>query len=156
WKYFACRGGKNVLLLNAKIVTRQIQVHVDRVSDWRDVARPMPCRADVEKLAAGGDLPRHVQTARGGNVDPDEVDQPFGHKKNPLVAVHEQLAHGNRATGLLPQRLKPGDILGREGIFHEERSVRLDCLAKLNSLVRRNTLVDVMQEFDVKAQLVSQ
>src|SRR5215813_3410687 len=113
----------------------------------------MPCGPDVEKLAAGGDLPRHVQPAGRGNVDADEVDQPFGYQENPFVAIDEKLAHGDRATGLLPQRFKPGDILGREGILHEERAVGLDRLAELNGLVRRDTFVYVMQELHIESQL---
>src|SRR5262249_29287061 len=99
-KDFARSVGKYVLLLDSEVVAGQIQVHVHSVSDRRNIARPMPGRADVEKLAARRDLPRHVQAARCGDVDADEIDEPLGHQENPLVPVYEKLPHGDRATGL--------------------------------------------------------
>jgi hypothetical protein len=44
-----------------KVVAGQIKVHIDGMADRRDIAWAVPAGADVEELATGGNLARHVE-----------------------------------------------------------------------------------------------
>jgi hypothetical protein len=74
---------------------------------------PGPCQAvrTLKNSQQGGDLARHVQAADRRDVDPDEVDEPLRDKEDPLVAVHEKLAHRDCARGLQSENAKP-DVFG--------------------------------------------
>src|SRR5262245_55112266 len=86
-------------------------------------------------------------------MDADKVNQALSHQEHPLVPIDEQLAHRDCAASLLPQRAEPGNIFWSERILHEERPVRLHCLAELNGLIRRDALVDIVQEFHIETDL---
>src|SRR3954468_18508542 len=105
----------------------------------------MPGGADIEELTAGCDLSGHVESSGRGDVDANEVDQPLGCEENPFISIYKQLAHRNRATGLLTQCSEPGDIFRSERIFHEERPVRLNRLAQLNCLIWRKSFVHIVE-----------
>ena len=56
---------------------------------------------------------------------------------------------------LLPDLPEVGDVLRRDRILQEEELERLDVLGELDGLARRDPLVDVVQQFDLVAQLLA-
>ena len=145
-----------MLLLNPKIVAGQVEVEVHGVADRRDVAGAMPGRPDVEELAAGSDLAGHAQAADRRDMQPDEVDPAVGHKRQPLVAIDEQLSHRQGSRCLRTEMLKPRRVLGRETVFEEEQAERFQRLRELDGLDRGNTLVDVVDQLDIESELRTQ
>src|SRR3981081_746024 len=101
-------------------------MHVDGVAHRRDVTGAVPGCANVEEFTARGNLARHVQAARGGNVNADEINPAIGHQWQPFMAVYEQLAHGKRSGTLLAHDLKPSYVFRGERILEEEKTERLD------------------------------
>ena len=64
----------------------------------------------------------------------------------------EQLAHGLRRRALLADVAEPLDIFGRERVLQEEQLELLHVLGKTHRLNRVQPLVDVVQQFHLKAQ----
>src|SRR6266849_10126163 len=152
-KDFLGRRRKDSFFLDAEVIRGEVQVKVVGVADRVDVGGTVPGRPNIEKLAAGGDLAALVQAAGGGLVDADEIDQPLRDQREPFVAIDEQLAHGERGCRLLAKNAKPAHVLGGEGILHEERTVGLDGLAEQAGLVGVRTLVDVVDQLNIEAEL---
>jgi hypothetical protein len=116
----------------------------------------VPGRANVEELTARGYLARHVQAARGRDVNADEINPAVRHQRQPLMAVYEKLAHGKGSGALLAHDLKPGHVFRRKTVLEEEKPERLHGLGKHQRLRGRDALMDVMHELYVEAQLRAQ
>ena len=121
--------------------------------DRRGVAGAVPGGADAEELAERRHLARRAQAADLRDVDADEVDQPLGDERHVFVLRVEQLAHRDRDARLLAQQPEVVVLLGRERVFEEEQAVRLERLAEVDRLVRRDPLVHVVQQLDLVAEL---
>jgi hypothetical protein len=123
------------------------------MTDRIDVVRTVPSRAHIEELAAVRHLSAHIEAAHSGLVNTNEVDPPVGDQAEPLIAVDEQLTHSEWCRRFLAKDLEPAHIFRRDRIFHIKRPALLDRPAELNRLVRRRTLMDVMDQADVIAEL---
>jgi len=134
-----------------EVVERQIQVQVDRVADRRHVGGAVPCRAHAEELAAVGRLARQVQAARGGDVHADEINPAIGDEREPLVLVHEKLAHGDGGAALFADVLVPRGVLGGEQILHEVGAVLFDGLGQRQRPGWMRALVDVVAQLHIPA-----
>src|SRR5205085_479920 len=64
-EHLAHRRREDVLFLNAEVRTGEIEMHVDGMSDRGNIPRTVPGGANVEELAAHGDLAGHVESAGG-------------------------------------------------------------------------------------------
>jgi hypothetical protein len=89
-------------------------------------------------------------------VQAEEVDQPPGHQRHPLVGVVEQLAHRNRRRRLLPQRGEVADVLRAQRVLEEEQVVRLQLAGQPDGQHRRHALVHVVQQLHRVAHLLAQ
>lgn len=117
------------------------------MTDRIDVVRTVPNHAHIEELAAVRHLSAHIEAAHSGLVNTNEVDPPVGDQAEPLIAVDEQLTYSEWCRRFLAKDLEPAHIFRRDRIFHIKRP------AELNRLVRRRTLMDVMDQADVIAEL---
>src|SRR5215213_5156046 len=104
---------------------------------------PGPCQAvRTLQLAERSHLARGCDAAKRAEMHARKVDQPFGHQRNPLALVHEQLAHGDRRSALGAQITKPVGLLGCQRIFEEKQLVWFNRLGQLNRLWWGQPLVD--------------
>ena len=119
------------------------------MADWIDVVRSVPCSPHIEEFTAVCYFSAHVETADGGLMDANEVNPTVGDKAEPLLAIDEELAHGQGCGSFLAEYLEPTNILRREGILHVKRPVLLHGLAELNRLIRCGALVYVVYQSDI-------
>src|SRR5262245_63516420 len=103
----------------------------------------MPGGANAEVFAQGRDLARRTQTADLRDMDADEINQPVFDQGQIFMLCVEQFAHRDRRVALLAEQREMSVLFRRERVFNEERAVFFDVLADLNSLLQRDSLVDV-------------
>src|SRR4051794_27218481 len=93
-----CRAaGENVLLglrefaglLNAEVGHSQVEMHVGRMADGRNVAGTMPRRPHGEQLAHRGHLAGRRQSADLRKVNANEINQPPRDEIHPLMPAVE-------------------------------------------------------------------
>ena len=80
----------------------------------------MPGRAHVEEFATARHFARHVQPARGRNVNADEIDLAVGDQRQPLVPVvrNDQAAAKTDEPRRLAATQEQSKRLGGVGRFH--------------------------------------
>ncbi len=144
---------ESVSFLDTKVWGGQVEMNIGGVSDGRDVTGSVPRRADTEELAHRRHLFRRTEATDLRNVHANEVDQSSGDEWSPFVGVIEQFAHRDRDGGLLSEVVEVADIFGSEGVFDEEGSKLFEVTAELNGEHWRDSFVDVVQQFDLVAEL---
>src|SRR5262249_35619332 len=112
----------------------------------------MPGGANAEEFRERLNLARRTQASYLRDVDAYEIDQAVLDQRHVFVLRVEQLAHGQRGRGLLPQDFEMFVFLGRERIFEEEEVMILYIFAELQRLRQRHALVNVVQKFDFIAE----
>ena len=118
---------------------------------------PGPCQAVLTPMdfRHGGDLAHGRQAAGLRDVDADVIDQPAGDQRGPFVRAVEQFAHGDGGGALTADLAEVVDVFGRKRVLHEEHFEALGVFQELHGLVRRDALVDVVQQLDLVAQLLA-
>ncbi|MNJ67154.1 hypothetical protein D3C77_632980 [compost metagenome] len=93
--------------------------------------------------------------ARVHHGGPDVVDQLVLHQVLAVPDGVEDLAHGQRRGGVLPDQAEGVLVLGRRGVFHPEQVVGFQRFAQATGFDRRQAVMHVVQQMVLETQLVA-
>ena len=147
--------GERAPFLDAEVGGPEIEVEVGGVADGRDVVRAVPCGADAIEVSEGGDVSGGGNAAHLTDVHADEVDESGFDEGGPLAGVIEQFTHGNGRGALRADGVEPLEIFGGEGVFEEEEIAGLDGFGEVDGLNGAEAFVDVVEEFDFRADEIA-
>jgi len=119
-----CIVTKDVLLLYTEIIAGEVEGKIGSMADRRNIPRPVPGSADIEKFTEGGEFPSRTDPTDLGDMYPNEIDEPIFDKRDILIRVVEQLTHRDRRARLLTHELEIVYVLRREWILKEEEVIR--------------------------------
>src|SRR5947209_5294225 len=131
-------------------------MNVSRVADRRGVAWAMPGSPDPIKLAECCDFARGTDAAHLREMAANEIDQAPAYEIEPFIWIVEQLAHGDGSGALLAQGFEIADIFRRKRIFQEKEPVGFEFLRQADGIDGWQTLVHIVEQFDVVAELLAQ
>jgi hypothetical protein len=86
-------------------------------------------------------------------VNADKVEQPLFDHRHILTGIIKKFAYGNRRAGLLTENPQVFDVLWSEYVLQKEKAVFLQLLGERDGLNGRYALVNVVEQFDIIAQM---
>src|SRR5579863_2890397 len=140
---------KRRILLDAKIVTRDIQCDIAHRSNGRKIARAVPGCAYVKRLAQRSNLARGREPTHHRWMNANEIDQPLGNQRSPFQRMREQLAHGQLRRALFANQPEVIDILRRQHVLQKEQPELLYISSEAHGLYRMKPLMNIMQQLDL-------
>src|SRR3954451_10270212 len=112
----------------------------------------MPRRAHTKEFTECRQLARDAQSTNRRNVHANEINQTLADQRHIFVLIDKELAHRERRGGLLSHDAKVVVVLRREQVFEEKQVELLQLFSKADRLNGWNTLVHVVQQFDLVAK----
>ena len=88
-------------------------------------------------------------------MDANKIDQLFLNQWQVVIDVGEQFTHCNRDAAGGTQTAKAVDVFGWQCIFEKEQPKRLQVFCQLDGKRRRQTFVNVMQQFDFLTKFIA-
>src|SRR3954471_20267845 len=116
----------------------------------------MPGGADTKEFAEMGQFLGDRESADGGDMDADKIDQAILDQHFPFGLIDEEFAHGDRDRGRFAHAFEPANVLRREWILKEEETELLQFFSQINGEDGLNALVDIVQEFEFVTDLGAQ
>src|SRR5262245_30561211 len=110
WHHLMNQRWKMILFLKPEAGDRKINMIRSKLIDRVVVAALLPCGAHTERFAQRRDLPCRRNPADLRHTATDEIDQPLGDQRHPLVRAGEQFAHGHGSGRDLADLTEPGDL----------------------------------------------